>query len=222
MYHICCLFCLQFIKNPPWQPRSLDPRAWQHGPLPQVAYKNKHSKVLGRYQWHGLFFFVEFNGILAFRQQHEHPDACGRSDLFYVCLLTPITFDLNPCKVEIAVCKWMSVDDLELTGRVSAISKRCLQLVRHGLKNGFEKVTIHAEECKSIYKDKRMTLFSRSLDMEEDLDLGEYPHHITTGDQFDWPDYESLFSAEVIQAATYIELACIGVSSGQVFIYGSN
>jgi len=79
----------------------------------------------------------------------------------------------------------MPVNDLERTGEVSAISKRCLQLVRHGLKNGFDKVTIHSEECHSIYKGKRMKLFSRRLDLGEDLDLGDYPHHLTTGDQFD-------------------------------------
>lgn len=138
--------------------------------------------------WEETGLSTEFLGVLAFRQQHQHPDAFGRSDLFFVCLLTPTTFDLRPCSEEIAACQWMPVDDLAASGTVSAIAKRCLQLVGHGLRRGrFDDVLIRADECRSLYKGReKMKLFTRSVvgAADRDFDLGDYPYDATAGDQF--------------------------------------
>jgi ADP-ribose pyrophosphatase YjhB (NUDIX family) len=106
---------------------------------------------------------TEFKGILAFRQQHNQPGTFGRSDLFFVCHMSPVTFDLRPCEVEIDECQWMDLDELEQTGLVSAMTHHVLQMVRYGLQNGFRRVNIACEDRPSIYRGKRYQVYSRPI-----------------------------------------------------------
>jgi len=104
--------------------------------------------------------FVEFNGVLAFRQQHRHPGAFGRSDLFFVCHMTPLTYELHPSMQEIAACQWMTLDDLETSRQASVITRHVIKVVRQGLVNGFDHVLIGCSRQPSIYRNHTFNMYS--------------------------------------------------------------
>ena len=111
---------------------------------------------------------TEFQGILTFRQQHKQPGAFGRSDIYFVCKLQPLTYDLVPCSHEIEACEWMSLDQLARTNETSAVTRRVIQLVKHGLEHGFSSVVWKGEEFRSIYKGLVFKMYNRVL-----TDLGK-------------------------------------------------
>lgn len=106
----------------------------------------------------------EFLSILAFRQQHQQPGAFGRSDIFVVCRLKPLTFDIMHCENEISHCKWMSLEELHAnTTDISPITHRMCQIMLHGIKHGFDNVDIRFKEMKSVYKGLKYKLYHRPL-----------------------------------------------------------
>lgn len=114
---------------------------------------------------------TECRGILAFRQQHRHPGAFGRSDLYFVCHLVPLTFDLNPCPTEIEECRWIGLSELEHQAVLPTLMRRVLQLVRQGLQEGFENVVLEPQNCKSVYVGNTFKMYNppirTSTDVEE-------------------------------------------------------
>ncbi|XP_078443107.1 nudix hydrolase 2-like [Wolffia australiana] len=52
---------------------------------------------------------AEFLEVLAFRQSHR--TFFEKSDLFFVCLLRPITFDINVQESEIEAAQWMAIEE---------------------------------------------------------------------------------------------------------------
>ena len=111
-----------------------------------------------------LFFISEFLSVLAFRQQHHQPGAFGRSDIFIVCRLKPLNFDIDHCHNEISHCKWMSLEELyKNTAEISPITHRMCRLLLSGLQNGFNEVDIKPKEMKSIYKGLKYKLYHRPL-----------------------------------------------------------
>ncbi|KAL9406212.1 hypothetical protein Peur_003184 [Populus x canadensis] len=52
---------------------------------------------------------TEFVEILAFRQTHK--TFCGKSDLFFVCMLRPLCFDINKQDSEIKAAQWMPIEE---------------------------------------------------------------------------------------------------------------
>lgn len=51
---------------------------------------------------------TEFLGLLCFR--HAHNFQFGKSDLFFVCLLKPLSFSIVKQESEIAACEWLELD----------------------------------------------------------------------------------------------------------------
>ena len=43
------------------------------------------------------------------------------SDLYFICRLRPLTFDLHPCEKEVAECQWMSVHELATSEKVCTV-----------------------------------------------------------------------------------------------------
>lgn len=118
-----------------------------------------------------------FQGILAFRQQHDQPGAFGRSDLYFICHMKPLTFEINACPHEIAACEWMCLSDFLSNGNNSAITQRIVQLVAIGLIQGFNTVDLSPESVKSVYKGLKYDLFSRVL--PDGSKLTNYAHNLT-------------------------------------------
>ncbi|XP_039130080.1 nudix hydrolase 10-like isoform X2 [Dioscorea cayenensis subsp. rotundata] len=52
---------------------------------------------------------TEFIEILAFRQSHK--SFFEKSDLFFICLLRPLTFDIRKQESEIAAAKWVPIEE---------------------------------------------------------------------------------------------------------------
>ena len=107
---------------------------------------------------------LEFCGVMMLRQQHTLPGAFGRSDMFFVTLLHPLNFDLSPDPREITHCQWMALDDLAASAQKSAITIRAVNMLKHGLKWGFDKVTMDLAECKSVYKGKQFKVYNPRIE----------------------------------------------------------
>lgn len=52
---------------------------------------------------------TEFVELLAFRQSHK--SFFGKSDLFFICMLKPLTFTINKQEAEIEEAKWMAMEE---------------------------------------------------------------------------------------------------------------
>lgn len=109
---------------------------------------------------------TEFASIIAVRQQHEHPNAFGRSDLYVVCRLLPLTFDIAHCEREIARCQWMPIEELRNHIQTSSITHRITSILLHGLKNGFHTVDYTAERMKSVYKGQMFHIYHAPLPVD--------------------------------------------------------
>ncbi|XP_038063215.1 nucleoside diphosphate-linked moiety X motif 6-like [Patiria miniata] len=106
---------------------------------------------------------TEFKSILAFRQQHNHPGAFGCSDIYVVCRLAPLTFDLQICPAELEDARWMRVADIAASREGhSPLTLRMSKLVLRGLRKGFDRVDIAIDELPSVYNNT-YKLFHRPL-----------------------------------------------------------
>ncbi|CAN4102617.1 unnamed protein product [Withania somnifera] len=52
---------------------------------------------------------TEFVEVLAFRQMHK--SFFGKSDLFFICMMRPLTFNLQKQDLEIEAAQWMSLEE---------------------------------------------------------------------------------------------------------------
>ncbi|KAK6173402.1 hypothetical protein SNE40_016860 [Patella caerulea] len=112
----------------------------------------------------------EFKSILSFRQQHQHPGAFGRSDFYVICRLKPLTLSINACSDEIRQCKWMHISDIKQEVESSSLTKRLADMMEFGLANGFDKIDIHCEEMKSVYKGLKFKLYHRPFSLQKSTD----------------------------------------------------
>ena len=56
---------------------------------------------------------TEFVGVLCYRHMHNYRWNC--SDLYFICLLKPLTTEIAVDTNEIAACKWMDVSSQSST-----------------------------------------------------------------------------------------------------------
>nr|XP_054755981.1 nucleoside diphosphate-linked moiety X motif 6-like isoform X2 [Lytechinus pictus] len=106
---------------------------------------------------------TEFQGVLAFRQQHNVPSAFGRSDIYVVTRLKPVTFDINICTTELTNAAWTPVGELTAENEHTHLTVRMGQLIEHGYQVGFDKVDISMHKLPSVYKDMTYKLFHRPI-----------------------------------------------------------
>ena len=52
---------------------------------------------------------ARFKGILTLREKRVYN--FGRNDIYFVCLLEPVSRDIKMCEVEVAHCKWIDVEE---------------------------------------------------------------------------------------------------------------
>ncbi|XP_076434944.1 nucleoside diphosphate-linked moiety X motif 6-like [Babylonia areolata] len=75
----------------------------------------------------------EFQSLLAFR--HEHNYRYGCSDMYFVCLMRPLTREIKACPLEIADCRWLDLDEFINHESVSDASRHFVQCYKDGLKH---------------------------------------------------------------------------------------
>jgi len=105
--------------------------------------------------------FTEFKSIIAFRQHHHIPHAFDQSDLYFLCRLRPITYDIYPCPDEVSRCQWMKLNSLIQSDSVTPLILKIAKLLHIGKSEGFDLIDINSHEFVSIYPGLKYSLFYR-------------------------------------------------------------
>ncbi|XVE72565.1 hypothetical protein DITRI_Ditri11bG0048600 [Diplodiscus trichospermus] len=107
---------------------------------------------------------TEFLEILAFRQSHK--SFFTKSDLFFVCMLRPYSFDIKKQDREIEAAQWMSLDDyaaqpfIQKHSAFSSVAKVCLTKLEKDY-TGFSPIPTTTSSGKTNY------LYINSNDLNE-------------------------------------------------------
>ncbi|XP_075806976.1 nucleoside diphosphate-linked moiety X motif 6 isoform X1 [Microtus pennsylvanicus] len=105
----------------------------------------------------------EFRSLLSIRQQHRHPGAFGKSDLYLICRLQPCSFTINFCRQECLKCEWMDLENLARTKNTTPITSRVAKLLLYGHREGFDKIDLSMEELPAVYTGLFYKLYHREL-----------------------------------------------------------
>ncbi|XP_038203286.1 nucleoside diphosphate-linked moiety X motif 6 isoform X2 [Arvicola amphibius] len=105
----------------------------------------------------------EFRSLLSIRQQHRHPGAFGKSDLYLICRLQPCSFAINFCQQECLKCEWMDLENLARTKNTTPITSRVARLLLYGHREGFDKIDLSMEELPAVYTGLFYKLYHREL-----------------------------------------------------------
>ncbi|XP_076148273.1 nucleoside diphosphate-linked moiety X motif 6 [Alosa pseudoharengus] len=106
---------------------------------------------------------AEFRSLLSIRQQHNHPGAFGMSDMYLICRLSPLTYDINFCTQECLRCEWLDLAELAKTSATTPITSRIARLLLHGLQHGFHHIDLVVEELPAVYSGMFYQLYHRQL-----------------------------------------------------------
>lgn len=106
---------------------------------------------------------AEFRSLLSIRQQHNHPGAFGMSDMYIICRLSPLTYDINFCTQECLRCEWLDLAKLAQTNATTPITSRIARLLLHGLRHGFNHIDLTMEEIPAVYSGMFYQLYHRQL-----------------------------------------------------------
>ncbi|XP_039975904.1 nucleoside diphosphate-linked moiety X motif 6 isoform X1 [Xiphias gladius] len=105
----------------------------------------------------------EFRSLLSIRQQHNHPGAFGMSDMYIICRLSPLTYDINFCTQECLRCEWLDLAQLAETEDTTPITSRVARLLLRGLERGFDGIDLTMEELPAVYSGMFYQLYHRQL-----------------------------------------------------------
>lgn len=109
---------------------------------------------------------AEFRSILAFRQQHRLRNYFQLSDLYFICRLKPVTYDIHPCQDEVLKCEWMKLDDLAISQVTTPLTHEIAKLLLEAEQKGFSHCDIVMHEIDMNLPDytssKSYKLFMRS------------------------------------------------------------
>ncbi len=83
--------------------------------------------------WEETAVKTQFRSLVGVR--HWHVNRFGKSDLYFVCRLTPLTEEIRPQESEIAECVWMPVEQFLQHEEVSVFNRNFAELAikRSGL-----------------------------------------------------------------------------------------
>ncbi|KAM9378295.1 nucleoside diphosphate-linked moiety X motif 6 [Phaethornis superciliosus] len=105
----------------------------------------------------------EFKSILSIRQQHQHPGAFGKSDMYIICRLEPSSFNINFCQQECLRCEWMDLNELARAKDTTPITSNVAKLLLYGYQEGFDKIDITMREFPAVYTGLFYKLYHREL-----------------------------------------------------------
>ncbi|XP_057706327.1 nucleoside diphosphate-linked moiety X motif 6 [Corythoichthys intestinalis] len=105
----------------------------------------------------------EFRSLLSIRQQHNHPGAFGMSDIYVICRLSPLSYDIHFCTHECERCDWLTLVELACTADTTPITARVARLLLHGLEHGFDKIDLTMEELPAVYSGMFYQLYHREI-----------------------------------------------------------
>ncbi|XP_043687380.1 nudix hydrolase 2-like [Telopea speciosissima] len=108
---------------------------------------------------------AEFVEVLAFRQSHQA--FFGKSDLFFVCMLRPHSFDIQKQEVEIEAAQWMPIEDyaaqpfVQNHNLAKFLADICFSKIDKGYA-GFSPVL-----TRSAFSEKPFNLYLNSCDLNQ-------------------------------------------------------
>ncbi|XP_072549663.1 nucleoside diphosphate-linked moiety X motif 6 isoform X1 [Salminus brasiliensis] len=105
----------------------------------------------------------EFRSLLSIRQQHNHPGAFGMSDMYLICRLSPLTYDISFCTQECLRCEWLDLAELAKTEDTTPVTSRIARLLLYGLEKGFDKIDLGVEEVPAVYTGLFYQIYHRQL-----------------------------------------------------------
>ncbi|XP_043917629.1 nucleoside diphosphate-linked moiety X motif 6 [Protopterus annectens] len=105
----------------------------------------------------------QFQSVLSLRQQHNHPGAFGKSDMYIICRLSPLSFNINFCHKECLRCEWMDLDYLAQSENTTPITRRIARLLLYGYNEGFDKIDLTVREFPAVYTGLFYKLYHRPL-----------------------------------------------------------
>jgi 8-oxo-dGTP pyrophosphatase MutT (NUDIX family) len=87
--------------------------------------------------WEETGIKAQFESLVCVRLWHAN--RFGKSDFYFVCRLSPLTFDITPQEAEIAECRWMPVEEYLQRNDVHAFNKGIVSLAlkRNGWVSGW-------------------------------------------------------------------------------------
>ncbi|XP_006762893.1 PREDICTED: nucleoside diphosphate-linked moiety X motif 6 [Myotis davidii] len=105
----------------------------------------------------------EFRSLLSIRQQHSHPGAFGKSDMYIICRLKPRSFTIELCPHECLRCEWMDLTDLAKAANTTPVTSRVARLLLYGHREGFEKIDLTMDQLPAVYTGLFYKLYHREL-----------------------------------------------------------
>ena len=89
---------------------------------------------------------TEFQSVLSFRQQHHMPNTFDSSDIYFVCRMKALSYDIIPCKHEILRCEWRGVGELSTAPEATPMTRLVSRIMLLGLEKGFEHTDITMDD----------------------------------------------------------------------------
>ncbi|XP_053259446.1 nucleoside diphosphate-linked moiety X motif 6 isoform X1 [Podarcis raffonei] len=105
----------------------------------------------------------EFKSLLSIRQQHRHPGAFGKSDMYIICRMEPSSFKISLCQQECLRCEWIDLAELAKTSDTTPITSSIARLLLYGYREGFDKIDLTVREFPSVYTGLFYKLYHREL-----------------------------------------------------------
>ncbi|XP_075716597.1 nucleoside diphosphate-linked moiety X motif 6 [Rhinoderma darwinii] len=105
----------------------------------------------------------EFQSLLSIRQQHNHPGAFGKSDMYIICRLKPLSYNINFCPQECLRCEWMDLKQLASTSQTTPITSRIAKLLLYGFKEGFHNIDLTRMTLPAVYSGLFYSLYHKKL-----------------------------------------------------------
>ncbi|XP_036097284.1 nucleoside diphosphate-linked moiety X motif 6 isoform X2 [Molossus molossus] len=105
----------------------------------------------------------EFKSLLSVRQQHRHPGAFGKSDMYLICRLQPRSFAIQPCPHECLRCQWMDLAELARAADATPVTSRAARLLLYGHREGFDRVDLTVAQLPAAHTGSFYKLYHRAL-----------------------------------------------------------
>uniref|UniRef100_A0A8C5LT14 Nucleoside diphosphate-linked moiety X motif 6 n=1 Tax=Leptobrachium leishanense TaxID=445787 RepID=A0A8C5LT14_9ANUR len=105
----------------------------------------------------------ELRSLVSIRQQHNQPGAFGKSDMYIICRLKPLSYQINFCPQECLKCEWMDLQELAYCSNTTPITSRVAKLLLYGYKEGFHNIDLTMRTFPAVYSGLFYSLFHKEL-----------------------------------------------------------
>lgn len=108
----------------------------------------------------------KFASVIGFRQQHNYPGGHGRSDLYIVCRLEPLSYEINACKDEIKACEWIDLESM-CNYKENKLTQLMAKSIKYGITHGFDSIDIRPKQMSSVFPGRSYRYFYRNINEDQ-------------------------------------------------------